>query len=148
MLDWKNAYRLILSILNRTRISRTQGCSSCCMTGQTKRETRVQDHVQRTWENFYQLLTFMISLKYTVTNHSLSLSHPRPSFLSETRDAININCFKTGYLTILLNTLCYLARGFVFVFWFCCREREMKKQKEKVMLKRESTAGFTLLEAF
>ena len=30
----------------------------------------------------------------------------------KTRDAINIYCFKTGQLTILLDTLCYLARGF------------------------------------
>ena len=30
----------------------------------------------------------------------------------KTRDAINIYCFKTGKLTILLDTLCYLARGF------------------------------------
>ena len=30
----------------------------------------------------------------------------------ETRDAINIYCFKIGQLTILLHTLCYLARGF------------------------------------
>ena len=73
MLDWKNAYRLILSILNRTRISRTQGCSSCCMTGQTKRETRVQGHVQRTWENFYQLFN-VYDLSQVHGNKSLSLS--------------------------------------------------------------------------
>ena len=30
----------------------------------------------------------------------------------KTRDAINIYCLKTGQLTILLDTLCYLARGF------------------------------------
>ena len=34
----------------------------------------------------------------------------------KTRDAINIYCFKTGQLTILLDTLCYLARG--FLGWF------------------------------
>ena len=43
-----------------------------------KKETHMQGQVQRTWpilrENFCQLLTLMISLKYTVTNHSLSLS--------------------------------------------------------------------------
>ena len=32
----------------------------------------------------------------------------------KTRDAINIFCFKTEQLTILLDTLCYLARGFLF----------------------------------
>ena len=32
----------------------------------------------------------------------------------KTRDAINIYCFKIGQLTILLDTLCYLARGFLF----------------------------------
>ena len=30
----------------------------------------------------------------------------------KTRDAIIINSFKTGHLTILLDTHCYLARGF------------------------------------
>ena len=30
----------------------------------------------------------------------------------ETRDVINIYCFRIGQLTILLHTLCYLARGF------------------------------------
>ena len=30
----------------------------------------------------------------------------------KTRDAIIINSFKTGQLTILLDTYCYLARGF------------------------------------
>ena len=30
----------------------------------------------------------------------------------ETRDAIIIYCFRIGQLTILLHTLCYLARGF------------------------------------
>ena len=65
-----------------------------------KKETHMQGQVQRTWpilrENFCQLLTLMISLKYTVTNHSLSLSlshqnlfnaslsHPQLSFSSET----------------------------------------------------------------
>ena len=33
----------------------------------------------------------------------------------ETRDAIIINSFKTGQLTILLDTHCYLARGFLSV---------------------------------
>ena len=31
----------------------------------------------------------------------------------KTRDAIIINSFKTGQLTILLDTHCYLARGFL-----------------------------------
>ena len=40
---------------------------------QTKRETRVQDHVQRTWENFYPTLN-VYDLSQVHGNKSLSLS--------------------------------------------------------------------------
>ena len=47
----------------------------------------------------------------------------------KTRDAINIYCFKIGQLTILLDTLCYLARG--FLFWQRYHPKKKKKKKAR-----------------
>ena len=47
----------------------------------------------------------------------------------ETRDAIIINSFRTGQLTILLDKHCYLARGFyIYIYIYFLRNLELTRQ--------------------
>ena len=78
---------------------------------------RVLERLRETvWVGVWNLHVAKISHISGVANRVKRVLKARISIESrvfKTRDAINIYCFKIGQLTILLDTLCYLARGFL-----------------------------------